>query len=152
ISTGTFLSDEFKGEPTVQAMNAIGYTSSTIGNHEFDYGQFALRKLLREAKFPVLSANVQSPVSGIKKYTIVNTRGIRFGIIGLTTEDLKIKSHPKNLAGVTVLDTVRTLERVLPEVRKKSDFIVATVHLRDEEERRIASAFPEIHLIIGGHN
>src|SRR5690242_16414527 len=34
ISTGTFLSDEFKGEPTIQAMNAIGYTAGTIGNHE----------------------------------------------------------------------------------------------------------------------
>ena len=37
ISTGTFLSDDFKGAPTVDAMNAIGYTSGTIGNHEFDY-------------------------------------------------------------------------------------------------------------------
>src|SRR3989442_15548014 len=39
ISTGTFLSDEFKGVPTIEAMNKIGYTSGTIGNHEFDYGQ-----------------------------------------------------------------------------------------------------------------
>src|SRR5215467_3852798 len=33
ISTGTFLADEFKGEPTVAAMNKIGYTAGTIGNH-----------------------------------------------------------------------------------------------------------------------
>src|SRR5438093_293353 len=39
LSTGTFLADEFKGEPTIQAMNEIGYTAGTIGNHEFDYGQ-----------------------------------------------------------------------------------------------------------------
>jgi len=37
-------------------------------------------------------------------------------------------------------------------VRKKSDFVVALVHVEDEEERRIAGAFPEIRLIIGGHN
>src|SRR5947209_13425955 len=43
ISTGTFLSDEFKGAPTIQAMNRIGYMAGTIGNHEFDYGQDALR-------------------------------------------------------------------------------------------------------------
>src|SRR5215475_2317782 len=43
ISTGTFLADEFKGAPTIQAMNRIGYIAGTIGNHEFDYGQSALR-------------------------------------------------------------------------------------------------------------
>jgi 5'-nucleotidase/UDP-sugar diphosphatase len=152
FSTGTFLADEFKGLPTIQAMNLIGYTSSTIGNHEFDYGQDALRMLLHDAKFPLLSANLQSPVSGIKKYTVVTAKGIRFGLIGLTTEGLKTKSHPKLVENVTVLDIVKTLEKLLPEVRKKSDFIIATVHLEDDEEQRLASAFPEIRLIIGGHN
>jgi 2',3'-cyclic-nucleotide 2'-phosphodiesterase/3'-nucleotidase len=152
FSTGTFLADEFKGAPTIAAMNLIGYTAGTIGNHEFDYGQDALRMRIREARFPVLSANLLSPVSGIKRYTVVTTKGIRFGIVGLTTEDLKTKSHPKLVENVTVLDIVKTLEKLLPKLRKKSDFIIATVHLEDEEEQRLASAFPEIRLIIGGHN
>src|SRR6266849_7534961 len=46
ISTGTFLADEFKGAPTIQAMNKIGYNAVTIGNHDFDYGQAALRMRL----------------------------------------------------------------------------------------------------------
>jgi 5'-nucleotidase / UDP-sugar diphosphatase len=152
ISTGTFLADEFKGLPMIQAMNKIGYDAGTIGNHEFDYGQEALRLSLREAKFPVLSANLQTPVSEIKPYTIVNARGIRFGLIGLTTEDVKTQSHPNRVVGVTVLDTVKTLERLLPEVRRKSDFVIAMAHLEDNEEKRVASAFPELSLIIGGHN
>ena len=152
FSTGTFLADEFKGLPTIEAMNLIGYTAGTIGNHEFDYGQDALRMRLRDASFPILSANLQSPVSGVKKYTVVTARGIRFGLIGLTTEILKTQSHPKLVANVTVLDVVKTLEKLLPEVRRKSDFIVATVHLEDNEEQRLASAFPEIRLIVGGHN
>src|SRR5580693_1851072 len=71
ISTGTFLADEFKGAPTIQAMNKIGYTSGTIGNHEFDYGQASLRMRLREAKFPILSANVESPIEEIKRYIVI---------------------------------------------------------------------------------
>jgi 5'-nucleotidase / UDP-sugar diphosphatase len=152
ISTGTFLADEFKGAPTIQAMNKMGYIAGTIGNHEFDYGQSALRSRLHEAKFPFLSANLETPIAEIKKYTIVEARGIRFGLIGLTTEGIKSKSHPNNVVGVTVLDIVKTLERLLPEVRMKSDFIIAMVHVEDAEEQRIASAFPEIRLIIGGHN
>jgi 5'-nucleotidase/UDP-sugar diphosphatase len=152
ISTGTFLADEFKGVPTVEAMNKIGYMAGTIGNHEFDYGQDALRILLREAKFPFLSANLQTPVSEIKKYTVLTAKGMRFGLIGLTTEEVKAKSHPKNVVGVNVFDTVKTLEQLLPELRIKSDFIIAMVHLENEEEKRIARAFPEIRLIVGGHN
>ena len=148
ISTGTFLADEFKGTPTIQAMNKIGYMASTIGNHEFDYGQAALRMRLREAKFPFLSANLQSPISEIRKFTVLTAKGIRFGLIGLTTEDVKTQSHPRNVGDVNVLDTVKTLEQLLPEVRTKSDFIIAMVHLEDAEEKRIASAFPEIRLII----
>src|SRR6266853_1252400 len=111
ISTGTFLADEFKGAPTILAMNKIGYTAGTIGNHEFDYGQDALRLRLREAKFPVLSANLETPVSEIKKYTIVTAKGIRFALIGLTTEDVKTKSHPNKVGGITVLDTVKSVEQ-----------------------------------------
>ena len=144
IATGTFLADEFKGAPTILAMNKIGYMVGTIGNHEFDYGQDALRLRLREAKFPVLSANLQTTVAEIKKFTFITEKGIRFGLIGLTTEDVKTKSHPNHVAGVTVLDTVRTIEQLLPQVRPRSDFIIAMVHVEDEEEKRIAIAFPEI--------
>src|SRR5215510_10049953 len=133
ISTGTFLADEFQGAPTIQAMNSIGYTAGTVGNHEFDYGQDALRLRLREARFPVLSANLQTPVSEIKKYTIVTAHGIRFGLVGLTTEDVKTKSHPNKVVGVEVFDIVKTLEALLPEVRKSADFIIAMVHLENAE-------------------
>src|SRR5881396_3177578 len=105
--TGTFLSDEFKGAPTIQAMNKIGYAAGTIGNHEFDYGQNALRMRLREAHFPILSANLWTPISEIKKYTVVTAKGIRFGLIGLTTHELRTTAHPKNLGDVTVQDPVR---------------------------------------------
>src|SRR5438876_7885567 len=152
FSTGTFLADEFRGVPTIASMNQIPYASGTIGNHEFDYGQPALRMLIRQARFPVLSANITAPVPGIKKYSIISSQGIRFGIIGLTTERVKTLSHPNDVVGVKVFDIVKSVETLLPEVRKRSDVIIATVHLEDEEEQRLASAFPEIRLIIGGHN
>src|SRR5439155_11051880 len=152
LFTGTYLSDEFKGIPTIEVMNRIGYTSGTIGNHEFDYGQDVLRMRLRDARFPVLSTTLRTPISEIRKYTVVPAKGIRFGIIGLTTEDTRVTTHPKNLKGVTIQDVVKAVQEVLPEVREKSDFIIVTAHLEDNEDKRVANAFPEIRLIIGGHN
>jgi 2',3'-cyclic-nucleotide 2'-phosphodiesterase (5'-nucleotidase family) len=149
--TGTFINDEFKGLPMIQAMNKIGYASGTIGNHEFDYGLPVLRTRLRDANFPVLSANVRIPISEIKKYKVITVKGIRFGIIGITTEETITTTHPKNLEGVKILDDIESIGRVLPEVRNKSDFIIVTAHLNEEEEKRVANAFPEIRLIIGGH-
>jgi 2',3'-cyclic-nucleotide 2'-phosphodiesterase (5'-nucleotidase family) len=151
IFTGTFISDEFKGEPTILVMNKIGYTAGTIGNHELDYGQPILRTRLREARFPLLSANLVTPIPEIHKYKVVNVKGIRFGIIGITTAEVVTTTHPRNLTGVTALDVVKALEQVLPEVRGKADFIILTAHLTAQEEKRIAAAFPEIRLIIGGH-
>jgi 5'-nucleotidase/UDP-sugar diphosphatase len=151
IFTGTFISDEFKGEPTIQAMNRIGYTAGTIGNHEFDYSQTVLRTRLRQARFPLLSANLVTSIADIKKYKIVTAKGVRFGIIGITTEEVVTTTHPRNLSGVTALDVVRALQQVMPEVRRQADFIILTAHLTAAEERRVAAAFPDIRLIIGGH-
>ena len=151
LFTGTFLSDEFKGEPTIRAMNGIRYTAGTIGNHEFDYGQPVLRMRLRDARFPLLSANLQTPIGQIKRYVTVTVKGIRFGIIGATTREITTTTHPRNLGGVTVLDVVKAIEQVLPDVRSKSDFVIVTAHLTAEEEKGVAEAFPEIRLIVGGH-
>ncbi|HEX4998356.1 MAG TPA: bifunctional UDP-sugar hydrolase/5'-nucleotidase [Terriglobia bacterium] len=152
LFTGTYVDDRFEGRPTILAMNAIGYTAGTIGNHEFDYGQSVLADRIREAKFPLLSANLESAIPGIRPFVVVRVKGIRIGLIGLTTADVRTTTHPRNLAGIRVREAVETLHEVLPEVRARADFVIVMAHLTDEEERRVAAAFPEIRLIIGGHN
>ena len=41
------------GAPTTFRVDAM-----VTGNHEYDFGQEALRQRIREARFPVLTANV----------------------------------------------------------------------------------------------
>jgi 2',3'-cyclic-nucleotide 2'-phosphodiesterase (5'-nucleotidase family) len=150
--TGTFLNDEFEGRPIILAMNRIGFQAGAIGNHEFDYGMDALKARVKEANFPMLTANLETGVPGIQKYTVISAKGLRFGIIGLTLQGLAEAAHPDRVRGLTVQPVVKALEETLPEVRSKSDFIILVTHLDDEEERRIAEAFPDIRLIVGGHN
>ncbi len=150
--TGGVIVDEFQGVPIVEAMNKIGYHAAALGNHEFDYGIPALQARVKEARFPILSANVNSGVPGIRKYIVVTAKGIRFGIIGLTTEFLMTTTHPKNLGNVSVQGAVKAVSEILPEVRAKSDVIILLCHVDGIEEKRLAAAFPEIRVIIGGHN
>ena len=148
--TGTMVSDEFFGRPMIDVMNRLGYVAGALGNHEFDYGLPELRSRLNEARFPVLSANVRG-IEEVRPYTILTVKGVRIGVIGLTVEDLAQVTHPKNLATISVIDIVDAVRETLPKVRPLSDFVIIVGHLSLAEQLRVAKNFPEIRLIIAGH-
>jgi len=150
--SGTLVSDAFYGESVVAVMNRMGYRASILGNHEFDYGLKTLRDRVREARFPVLSANVALPYDDVGKTLVIQIKGIRFGVVGLTTEETPTTTHPKNMKGVQIRDVVGSIEQVLPQLQKTSDFVIVLGHLAPEEELRVARAFPEIKLIVSGHS
>lgn len=148
--TGTMVSDEFAGKPIIEVMNRLGYAAAALGNHEFDYGLPELRNRLREARFPVLSANV-SGVPEVRPYTILTVKGVRIGVIGATVENLAEVTHPKNLKTIAVTKVVDAVREILPAVRPQSDFIILVAHITTEEQMSLAKAFPEIRLIVAGH-
>ena len=150
--TGTILSDTFHGESVMAVMNRMGFRASILGNHEFDYGVDVLRERMHQAEFPILSANVVLPAEHIPATQVLTVKGIRFGIVGLTTEEAAVTGHPKIMKDVEIKDVVHAVEENLPRLRQTSDFIVVLGHLLPEEELRVARAFPEIKLIISGHS
>jgi 5'-nucleotidase len=149
--TGTLLSDTFFGEPVLAVMNLMGYDLSVLGNHEFDYGPARLRTRVGQAKFPILSANVQLPFNDVSPTRIVKAKGVRFGFIGLTTEEASVTTHPRNMRDVAVNSIRQAMDRNLPMLRARSDFIIVVGHLKPEEETQIAQTYPEIRLIVSGH-
>jgi 5'-nucleotidase / UDP-sugar diphosphatase len=150
--SGAWISDLFLGAPVIEVMNAIGYDAAAVGANEFRYGIQALAARAREANFPLLSANAESPIGEIQVAAIFNAQDVRIAVIGLTSEELMWSEHPKNVKYVDVADAVRTLETVLPRVRERADCIVLLTNLTRDEEQRVARAFPEIRLIIGAHD
>jgi 2',3'-cyclic-nucleotide 2'-phosphodiesterase (5'-nucleotidase family) len=148
--TGTMISDEFVGKPMIEILNNLGYGAVALGNHEFDYGVPELRNRLKEARFPVLSANVTG-IPEVQPFTVLNAKGLRIGVIGLTLERLADVTHPKNLTTVKVGKAEDALRDTLPKVRAVSDLIFVVAHLGFEEQVQIAKAFPEIRLIVAGH-
>jgi 5'-nucleotidase/UDP-sugar diphosphatase len=150
--SGTLISDMFLGVPLIQAMNAIGYDAAAVGANEFSFGIHALAQRAREANFPFLSANAESPVGEIEVAAIFTAQDVRIAVIGLSSEELPRTGHPQNVKYVDVADAIRTLEGVLPRVRDTADCIVLLTNVTRDEEQRIARAFPEIRLIIGAHD
>ena len=149
--SGSLISDMFLGEPIINVMNAIGYDAAAVGSNEFSFGIQALAARAREANFPLLSANAESPIGEIQVAAIFNAQDVRIAVIGLTSEELTRTGHPYNVKYVDVADAVRTLESVLPRIRDRADCIILLTNVTQAEEQRLARAFPEIRLIIGAH-
>ncbi len=84
--------------PLALAMNTIGYTAATVGNHEFNYGPAVFNKFKSEATFPLLSANV----TGCRDYTFIpytikDVGGVQVGILGLTPPAVVHWERPENI-------------------------------------------------------
>src|SRR2546428_7900925 len=90
---GSLISDTFLGAPVIDVMNAIGYDAAAVGANEFSFGINALTARAREANFPLLSANAESPIQEIQVAGIFNAQDVRIAVIGLTSEELMRTGH-----------------------------------------------------------
>lgn len=166
--------DLFQGSPesflttnriVAEAVRYLRYDALVTGNHEFDGGVGALRQFYSQAQTPVLAANIQAPpkeeaLPGARDFLYRDFEGVRLAIVGLTTPLIPQWSRPRLLGNVTVEDSLKTLHRVMPQVRAvKPDILVLATHqaLREwgddqaSQIHAIARAFPEFDLILGGH-
>ena len=154
ILQGTPMSTVFKGEPDFICLNKIGLDAMVLGNHEFDYGQKNLRRLIQIAHFPVLGANVVT--EGDKKpfakpFFTKKIKGLYISILGLVTTETPITTHPRNVKGLLFLDPVTTAEKILTKVRRRS-LVIGLTHLGYKMDRKFAESTNRIDVIIGGHS
>jgi 2',3'-cyclic-nucleotide 2'-phosphodiesterase (5'-nucleotidase family) len=85
-------------------------------------------------------------------YVIEEVGGIKVGILGLTTKDIVAIVDRARNGGVAVSDPVTAAAALVPEMRKKADFVVALTHLGVDDDRALASRVPGIDMIVGGHS
>jgi len=76
-----------QGKVIVDAMNLMGYDAMALGGADLQLGEDVLRRLIADARFAVLSANVIVQSTGelfTAPYTLLKIGGRKVGIIGLT--------------------------------------------------------------------
>lgn len=122
---GLPISNSTKGEDRANIMNQVGYNAMAVGNHEFDFGMDQAIKYKETLNFPLLSANTY--VNGARIFeasTIVDKTptvvGDEFVVIGVTTPETAIKTHPKNIEGVTFADPITEVNKVIDEVEARA--------------------------------
>ncbi len=159
--------------PMIVEMNALGYDAMAVGNHEFNFGLDVLWKAKREAKFPILAANLKQQykdgVEYFQPYLIKRVAGVRVGIVGFVTPGVPRWEIPAHYRGYEFEPIVKAAKRVIPEVRKQVDLLVVIAHSGLErnpdtgqpfdlnqipEENRVyalAEQVPGIDVILFGH-
>lgn len=155
--------DTSKTNPLALAMNTIGYTASTVGNHEFNYGPAVFNKFQDEATFPLLSANVTGCEDyTFEPYTIKDIGGVQVGILGLTPPAVVHWERPENIVGCVFGDAVTAAQTYVPIMKAAgADIIVVAAHSgldetygygRDENFIKfLANEVSDIDVILAGH-
>ena len=152
-----FVDDwEKPGLPITILMNKLGYDAATIGNHDMDYGQTALRdhiKGMPGTKFVVTNLS-PSPVleNCFLPYATIPIKGtpISVGVIGLvdmqTTDILKMD-------GITwKLPTEMDYKGIMDRFRLHHNTInIILSHMGYDHDLRMMKYSPNIDVILGGH-
>ncbi len=129
---GTLASNLTEGAAVIDVYNHLGYTAAALGNHEFDYGPAGSRVVpgpgedpfgalvarIRQARFPVLTANVREATSGQRPAwlgndgtLLVTVKGVKVGVVGLTTPTTARIANPAHV------ETLR-FEALLPATQE----------------------------------
>lgn len=149
IGASPLASAWFLDEPTIDAMNLLGLSVASVGNHEFDKGSAELLRMqkggcakyttrvpcrlepFRGAHFEYLAANViRSDGSSIFPATAVRQVGpIRIGFIGETLKETGILASPAGVAGLEFKDEAATANALVPALKAEgADAIVLLIH------------------------
>ncbi len=148
---GTLVSNLSEGSVIISIFNALGYDAAAIGNHEFDYGPVgpapvankdspdpfgALKARIAQAKFPILSANIYETATDTRPEwlrgdgtIIVERKGLKVGIVGLTTPQTPTVTTPINVATLKFTPLADEAKAASERLRAAgADIVIATIH------------------------
>lgn len=182
FSMGTLYQTLFSKEAVELVMlGEMGYDAVTLGNHEFDYRESGLTKMLyaaldREQQeenlvLPKLllsnldwSKNTTEDNLELKKawdtygaseYTIVERNGVRIGIFGIFGKD-SAEDAPQS--GLLFADQIQSAKNMVQKLQdENADVILCLSHSgtwpdpKKSEDELLAEAVPEIDVIVSAH-
>lgn len=136
-------------EYILKGYEAIGYDAVNIGAREASFPLETLREL--KAKHPFfVSANLEDESGNLifEPFRIATlSNGYRIGMAGIVQDSLL----PDEIGtGLRIAPPAQALEKILPELRDASDFIVVLAFADEPAMKALAERFFEIDVIIGG--
>ena len=157
---GDFLSSSvastvFMGKQMIDGFNAMGLDVATLGNHEFDFGKDVLLQRMAESRFQYVVANVidestGKPIGNAAPFVVRTFNDLKVGIFGLCLIGEEVS--PERRRGLRFVPPLDAAGAVVASLKaERVDVIVAVTHLSYEEDRQLAQRYPDVGVILGGH-
>lgn len=153
---GTMYFNTYEGLADLSFMNLIGYNAMCAGNHEFDRGVTPFATFIKNARFPVLAANLdlsKEPAleTILKKSTVLDVNGEKVGVVGAITPDLPNISSPGE--NIKMLDYVSSVQKAVDELTGQGvNKIILLTHSGYDFDKESATKMRGIDVIVGGHS
>ncbi|MGX9725815.1 MAG: bifunctional metallophosphatase/5'-nucleotidase [Candidatus Electronema sp. VV] len=148
LGTAPYEQSRLAGKQIVAAMNALGLDYITFGNHEFDIKKEQFHERLKESQFKWISSNCfdqdGKAFPAVLDSKIIEVQGVKVGIFGVTLDSNKADY-------VSYKDPFVIAQEKIAELRPKTDVLIALTHLSFQDDIALANRFPELDLILGGH-
>ena len=162
IFQGTPYFNKYKGEVELKIMSEMGYTASTMGNHDFDNGINGFNDVLHYANFPFLCSNYDfsnTILNGKTKKFITKTIGeLKVGLfgIGIKLNGLVEMRLYKETQYYEPIEIANHYAEILKD-EHNCDIVICLSHLGYDyhsnkiSDVKLAKATKGIDIIIGGH-
>ena len=151
FSRGDDLTLATLGAANLAIMNHLKFDAWVPGNGDHYDGPVNLLARARQARFPVLSANVRVAATGEpigKPFIIENAGPVRLAFLGLC---LVKPDHPSSKL-YKAEDPMGIARKLVPELRRQADAVIVLSHLGLSDDEDLARAVPGIDVILGGHS
>lgn len=129
------LSNFFDDEPAVKGLNLLGIQVDTFGNHNFDRGNAAMKKLLDVATYKYVSTNLDNVAAElgskvITPFAMFNIAQVNVAVLGLTNKDAPELLQPGRMGTLVIKDAVTAANATAKSARAAgAHVVVALAHL-----------------------
>lgn len=155
-----------------RVLNYMKYDAASVGNHDIETGHPVYDKIVKEFNFPWLSANTINTSTRqpyFKPYTVINRKGIKIAVLGLTTPTIPNWLPEKIWAGMVFEDMIETAEKWIKIIKEKEkpEIIVGLFHSgvdftyggrtaetpkNENASRLVPERVPGFDVVIAGHD
>ncbi|MCH5156617.1 MAG: 5'-nucleotidase C-terminal domain-containing protein [Clostridiales bacterium] len=138
---GSMESNSNYGRLLSECMDIAGFDSFTYGNHEFDWGLDNLRTLAQNSTTPFLGANIYNWNANTREwgefasdlaepYTIVDSNGIKVGIIGIIGKDQITSISSQLVQTIGFKDPSEVVPSLSDKLRNEEncDIVIVSAH------------------------
>ena len=153
---GGFYSKLSEGEVVSKPFKEMGVDVSVIGNHDVKWGLGKYASIAKGTGAEMLGANVTdlSPaheLDFLKPYKVLERKGVKIGVLGLTTPDTAITVPQKGV--LKIEDPLKTAKTYIQKMKDDEhvDMVVILSHLGYDEDVKLAQQAEGIDVIVGSH-